>query len=81
MNNEKKQPGEIGERTLKYALRAIKLYRYLEEETNGAGHIIGKQYLRSAISIGANLQEARASESRNDFIHKLGIVQKEARES
>lgn len=42
---------------------------------------MGKQYLRSACSIGANIEEAQASESRADFIHKLGIAQKEARES
>lgn len=37
--------------------------------------------MRSACSIGANIEEAQASESRADFIHKLGIAQKEARES
>lgn len=43
--------------------------------------MIGKQYLRSATSIGANLEEATSAESRLDFIHKYGIAQKEARES
>ena len=47
----------------------------------GAGWILGKQYLRCATSIGANVEEAQAGESRADFIHKLGIAQKEARES
>jgi len=42
--------------------------------------VIGKQYLRAATSIGANIEEARASESRADFVHKLGIAQREARE-
>jgi four helix bundle protein len=36
--------------------------------------------LRAATSIGANIEEAQASESRADFVHKLGIAQKEARE-
>lgn len=81
MNYEKRQHQDIGERTIKYALRAIKLYQYLEKEKNGAGLIIGKQYLRSATSIGANLQEAKSGESRSDFIHKLSVSQKEARES
>jgi len=36
--------------------------------------------LRAACSIGANIEEAQASESRADFVHKLGIAQKEARE-
>ena len=42
---------------------------------------MGRQYLRAASSIGANVEEAQAAESRADFIHKLGISQKEARES
>jgi four helix bundle protein len=42
--------------------------------------ILGKQYLRSATSIGANIEEAQSGESREDFIHKYGIAQKEARE-
>jgi four helix bundle protein len=43
--------------------------------------MLGKQYLRCATSIGANIEEAQAGESRADFIHKLGIAQKETRES
>ncbi|MGH9325749.1 MAG: four helix bundle protein [Terriglobia bacterium] len=42
---------------------------------------MGKQYLKAATSIGANIEEAQASESRADFNHKVGIAQKEARES
>lgn len=42
---------------------------------------MSKQYLRSATSIGANIEEAQSGESRADFIHKYGIAQKEARES
>jgi len=42
---------------------------------------MGKQYLRAATSSGANVEEAQAGESRADFIHKLGVAQKEARES
>jgi four helix bundle protein len=37
--------------------------------------------LRSATSIGANIEEAQSAESRSDFIHQFGVVQKEARES
>ncbi len=71
----------ILKRSFAYSLRAIKLYRYIQEQKNGAGWIIGKQYLRAATSIGANIEEAQAGESRSDFIHKLGVAQKEARES
>jgi len=74
-------PREILARSFSYALRAIRLYQYLQRRKDGAGWVVGKQYLRAATSIGANLEEAQAGESRSDFIHKLGIAQKEARES
>ncbi len=72
---------DIRTRSFAYALRAIKLYQFLQKQKDGAGWVLGKQYLRAATSIGANLEEARAGESRADFIHKLGVAQKEARES
>jgi four helix bundle protein len=75
-----KRPREILLRSFAYALRAIKLYQYLQRRKDGAGWILGKQYLRAATSIGANMEEAQAGESRSDFIHKLGVAQKEARE-
>jgi four helix bundle protein len=74
-------PKEIRARTFAYALRAVKLFQHLQKKKDGAGWILGKQYLRSATSIGANVAEAQAGESRADFVHKLGIAQKEARES
>jgi len=77
VNNSK----DIRKRSFEYALRAVKLYEYLQELHKGAGWILGKQYLRAASSMGANVEEAQAGESRADFIHKLGIAQKEARES
>jgi four helix bundle protein len=76
-----KEVRDIRQRAYRYALRAIKLYQYLQEQRDGAGWILGKQYLRAATSIGANIEEAQASESRADFVHKLGIAQKEARET
>lgn len=42
---------------------------------------MGRQYLRSATSIGANLEEADVAETKRDFIHKNRIALKEARES
>jgi four helix bundle protein len=79
MNNEK--PQDIRERCLAYAVRAIRLYQELEKHKDGAARVIGKQFLRSATSIGANLEEAQSAESRADFIHKYGIAQKESKES
>jgi four helix bundle protein len=81
MSEERGKPLDIRERSLEYALRAIKLFQFLKEGKDEAGHIIGKQYLRSATSIGANLEEGQSGESRADFIHKYSIAQKEARES
>lgn len=81
LNRAGEKPQEIGARSLAYAVRAIKVYRALARQRDGAARIIGKQYLRAATSIGANVEEAQSAESRADFIHKYGIAQKEARES
>jgi four helix bundle protein len=75
------KPRDIRERSIAYAVRAIRLYRALEGRRDGAARVVGKQFLRSATSIGANIQEAQSAESRADFIHKYGIAQKEAKES
>lgn len=72
---------DIRERAYQYSLRAIKLFQHLQKQRDGAGWILGKQYMRAACSIGANVEEAQSGESRADFIHKLGIAEKEARES
>jgi four helix bundle protein len=45
------------------------------------GKHIGEQLMRSATAGAANYAEVRGAESRNDFIHKLGIVRKELNES
>jgi len=76
-----KVPPEIRKRTYGYSLRAIRLYGALQQGNNGAGWVLGKQYLRAATSIGANVEEAQSAESRPDFVHKYAIAQKEARES
>ncbi len=75
------EPKKIRERSFAFALRAIKLYRHLQSQKDGAGWVIGKQFLRAACSIGANVEEAQSGESRADFVHKLGITEKEGRES
>jgi four helix bundle protein len=57
------------------------LYRFLQRSKNAAAWVLGKQYLKAATSIGANIEEAQSGETKADFIHKYGIAQKEARES
>ena len=72
-------PREVSERLLNYGVRAIKVADSLPRTL--AGRRIGDQLLRSSISIGANYEEAQGAESREDFVHKLQIALKEARES
>ena len=69
----------IVERSVAYSLRIIKVYRELEEDN--VGRILGKQLLRSGTSIGANVHEAQGAQSKADFISKMSIAHKEARES
>ncbi len=71
-------PG-IVERTVQYALEIIRLYRNIERDS--VGKILGKQLLRSGTSIGANVHEAQAAQSKADFICKMSIAHTEARES
>ena len=61
-----------------FALEIVGLYKLLIEEKE---FVLSKQILRSGTSIGANIHEGIASESKKDFIHKLGIAAKEARET
>ncbi len=76
-----RSPSDIRKRAFQYSLRAIKLHEFLQERKDGTCWILGKQFLRAATSIGANIEEAQAGETRADFIHKYAIAQKEARES
>ena len=68
----------IATKTFDFALSVINLYVQLKKENE---FIISKQILRSATSIGANVEEAIAAQSRKDFIHKMSIASKEARET
>ena len=68
----------IVQKSYSFALEIIKLYKILIEKKE---FVLSKQILRSGTSIGANIHEAVASESKKDFIHKLGIAVKEARET
>ena len=62
-----------------FALRIIKLYKYLIEEKKE--YVLSKQILRSGTSIGANVEEAIGGQSRKDFLAKISIAYKETRES
>jgi four helix bundle protein len=62
-----------------FALRIVKLYRYLREEKKE--FVLSKQILRSGTSIGANLAEAECAVSRKDFLSKIYIALKECAET
>jgi four helix bundle protein len=70
---------KIEERLLDYSARVIKLVEALPKTL--VGRRIADQLLRSAMSAGANYEEAQGAESREDFTHKLQIALKELRES
>jgi four helix bundle protein len=57
----------------------IKTYKVLEEEHRG--FVLSKQFLRSGTSIGANAEEATGAQSKRDFLSKISIAYKEARET
>ena len=69
---------DIENRTFNFALAIIELYKLLN---NNKEFILSKQLLRSGTSIGANVAESQAAQSKKDFISKMSIASKEARET
>ena len=76
-----KNPEEniVLQKTKAFALRCIKLYKYMVDEKRE--FVISKQVLRSGTSIGANVKEALRGQSRADFASKMNIALKEASET
>ncbi len=68
----------ILERSFDFALSIITLYQQL---VSNKEYVLSKQLLRSGTSIGANIEEATAAISKRDFIAKMSIASKEARET
>ena len=68
------------EKSFNFSIRILKLYRFLLKQDRSLEPIL-KQVLRSGTSIGANITEAQNAPSTKDFINKLNIALKEARES
>ena len=69
----------IVDKTFSFALKIISLYKELS--SNKKEYVLSKQILRSGTSIGANVSEATEAQSKADFVHKLSIALKEARET
>jgi len=72
-------PYDIRERTLQFAVRVIQAIRHLPEDA--ATRVLAYQLVKAAMSVGANVEEADGAESARDFVHKMSIARKEARES
>lgn len=68
----------IQDRTFQFALDTIKLYAQMVEKKE---YVFSKQLLRSGTSIGANVEEALAGQSKRDFLSKMNISLKETREA
>ncbi len=74
------RPRDLRERTFQFAVSVVKLCRHLEAR-NGVSRIMARQLLRAGTSIGANIEEGQAAQSKPDFINKNSIALKEARET
>jgi four helix bundle protein len=79
MLDPKNSKSIISNKAYAFALKVIEVYKSLVQEKRE--FVISKQFLRSGTAIGANINEALSSESKRDFVHKLSISLKEARET
>jgi four helix bundle protein len=68
----------VQQKSFDFALRIIKLYSTLHQHRE---YVLSRQLLRSGTSIGANATEATAGQSRRDFLAKMSIASKDARET
>lgn len=69
----------IKQKSFDFAIRIVKLYQFLCEQRKE--FVLSKQLLRSGTSVGAMIREVEHAESKKDFIHKMGIAQKEINET
>ena len=69
----------VAEKSVAFALRIVKAYKYLCNQHKE--YVLSKQMLRSGTAIGALIREAEHAESKADFVHKLSIALKEANET
>ena len=74
-----KSENVVQSKSYDFALRIIKVYKYLVQEKKE--FVLSKQLLRSGTSVGANIEEAIGGQSKADFFAKITISYKETRES
>jgi four helix bundle protein len=77
MANKKKY--NIYDRSLEFAVKSAELINFIPKTP--AFYVYSKQLLRASASIGANVEEADGALTKKDFINKMGIARREARES
>jgi len=70
---------QLRERTKKFALRIIRLFRHLPRTTEA--QVLGKQLLRCGTGVAANYRAAGRARSKAEFVSKMGIVVEEADET
>jgi four helix bundle protein len=69
----------LRKKSFEFSLVVIKEYKNLCD--NRKEYVLSKQLLKSGTSIGANIEEAAGAQSKKDFLHKISISYKEARET
>ena len=69
----------IQDKSYRFAVRIVRMVQHLQAQHKE--YVLSKQVLRSGTSIGANVEEALAGQSRADFVAKMAIASKEARET
>lgn len=74
-----KENNIIQDKSFLFALRIIDAYKFLINKKKE--FVLSKQILRSGTSVGANIEEAIGGQSKADFLSKLSIAYKEARET
>lgn len=74
-----KKPNVIKDKSFEFAVRIVNLYKFLAFQKSE--FVLSKQLLKSGTSIGANIEEALGSQSNKEFISKLHISYREAKES
>jgi four helix bundle protein len=75
--NENKE-NIIVDRSFDFALRIVKFYKFMNEKKE---YVLSRQLLRAGTSIGANVEEAQAAQTKKDFTAKMCVASKEARET
>lgn len=75
---EFEKPNLIKNKSYQFALKIISFSRQMQNQKE---YVLSKQLLRAATSIGANVEEASAAQSKKDFVAKMAISSKEARET